>query len=77
MTVARKIGERLVEMRHRHFARVERLPQRDQAGAANHVLQIGARIALGLPGDRLQVDVRGKRHPLRLDLQDPLASCLL
>jgi hypothetical protein len=36
--------------------------QGDKAGAAHHVLQVGAREALGLGGDPGQIDVAGERH---------------
>ena len=46
----------------------------EQGGLVDEVLQVGAREARGLAGERVQLDALGERLAARVDLEDVLAA---
>ncbi len=68
------LGERPFEMLHRHRHRLDRAAQREHAGAADQILEVGAGEALGPLGHRVEVDVGGQRHIFGMDGKDVAAA---
>src|SRR5688500_15638473 len=64
-------------MVHRHFGGVERSAKREQAGAADQILQVRAGESVGAPCQAVEIDVLGERHFRGVNSEDATAAAFV